>query len=77
MSLCFLPFVSLHSTTRHMSIVHKEEKFGVGSFIQAEVWIFGGGSAGRFGEVAVHSGVFVRRRRASGVQRLPVLGSEG
>lgn len=74
MSLCFLPFVSVRSITRHMSVVHKEEKFGVGSFIQAEVWIFGGGSAGCFGEVAVHSSVFVRRTRASGVRRLPVPG---
>lgn len=56
MSLCFLPFVSVHSTTRHMVIVHKEEKFGASSFIQAKVWSFGGGSAGRLWEVAVYSG---------------------
>lgn len=60
MSLCFLPFVSVHSTTRHMVIVHKEEKFGASSFIQAKVWSFGGGSAGRLWEVAVYSGVFAR-----------------
>lgn len=60
MSLCFLPFVSVHSTACHMSSVHKEEKFGASSFIQAEVWIFGGGSAGCFWEMAVYSGVFAR-----------------
>lgn len=60
MSLWFLPFVSVHSTTRHMSIIDKEEKFRASSFIQAKVWVFGGGSAGHFWEVAVYSGVFAR-----------------
>lgn len=74
-SLCFLPFVSVHSTTRHMSIAHIEEKCGVSRFIQAgclEEWVLG-----IFWEMVVYSGIFGRWTRTSWVQQLPVLSSEG
>lgn len=48
LSACSFFLLSLYSTTHHMSIVHKEGKFGVGSFTEAKVWLFGGGVLGRW-----------------------------
>lgn len=54
-SLCFLPFVSVHSATHHMSIVQR----------RGEIWskqlyagMFGGGNSGHFWKVVIFKWCF-------------------